>query len=392
MKKQNIVEDKALVSIIVPVYNIENYLSKCIESIIQQTYKNLQIILINDGSTDNSGKICEEFAIKDNRIEVIHKANGGLVSARKAGLEVAKGLYIGFVDGDDYIEPVMYKKLVDNIMLTGADFVHTGFYKGTEIISQLENKQVDISRNKAFVINHYILSDKGEHIKSAIFTKLFRSDFIKSCYLDVPDSQQIGEDLICLILCILRGKKMSLLDASYYYYNVRDNSLIHNRSETALLDGVRLFQVVESILKKYNIYGDIKEALISKWLVETISESLKRVACDEFRIGYYGINNMSMLLDKKIVVYGAGRIGRDYYSQICRYSRCNVVAWIDANYQRIHYDCCEVIGKEALKILDFDVLLIAVKSQKNAQRIKDDLITEYGIKESKLLWIEPNGL
>ena len=106
---------KELISIIVPVYNVEKYVEKCINSIINQTYKNLQIILVDDGSKDNSGKICDEFKLKDNRIEVIHKNNGGLSDARNAGLKLAKGDYIGFVDSDDYIEADMYETLYNLI-------------------------------------------------------------------------------------------------------------------------------------------------------------------------------------------------------------------------------------------------------------------------------------
>ncbi len=100
-----------LISIIVPVYNVEQYLEKCVKSIIRQTYKNIEIILIDDGATDSSGKICDKLKLKDNRIKVIHKENGGLSDARNAGLKVAKGEYIGFVDSDDYIKEDMFETL-----------------------------------------------------------------------------------------------------------------------------------------------------------------------------------------------------------------------------------------------------------------------------------------
>ena len=107
-----------LISVIVPVYNVEEYVEKCVLSIINQTYKNLEIILVDDGSTDNSGKICDEIAIKDNRIKVIHKKNGGLSDARNVGIDIAKGDYLGFVDSDDYIDPDMYSILLNNMNLS----------------------------------------------------------------------------------------------------------------------------------------------------------------------------------------------------------------------------------------------------------------------------------
>lgn len=110
-----------LVSIIIPIYNVENYLEQCIISVVHQTYKNLEIILVNDGSPDNSGKICDNFALMDKRIKVIHKMNGGLSSARNAGIDIAKGEYLGFVDSDDTIEPFMYEKLMTAIKRDGTD-------------------------------------------------------------------------------------------------------------------------------------------------------------------------------------------------------------------------------------------------------------------------------
>ena len=102
-----------LISIIVPVYKVEKYLQECVTSIQNQTYRNLEIILVDDGSPDKSGKLCNEYAKRDSRIKVIHKVNGGLSSARNAGLKIAKGEYIGFVDSDDYIRKNMYEKLLD---------------------------------------------------------------------------------------------------------------------------------------------------------------------------------------------------------------------------------------------------------------------------------------
>ena len=111
------------ISIIVPVYNIEEYLPRCIESILRQTYTNLQLVLVDDGSKDRSGALCDEYAKKDSRILVVHKENGGSSSARNRGIEVATGEYLGFVDSDDYVEPDMYGKMVTAILENGCNIV-----------------------------------------------------------------------------------------------------------------------------------------------------------------------------------------------------------------------------------------------------------------------------
>ena len=118
---------KPLISVIVPVYNVEQYLPKCIDSILAQTYENLEIILVEDGTKDSSGVICDEYAAKDARIRVIHKENGGLSSARNAGMEIARGEYFGFVDSDDWIEPEMYENLMALAQKYDADVFVKGY-------------------------------------------------------------------------------------------------------------------------------------------------------------------------------------------------------------------------------------------------------------------------
>ena len=120
-------KNRPIISIIVPVYNVESYLERCINSILNQTFKNFELILVDDGSTDKSGEICDSFAGYDKRIRVIHKKNGGLSSARNVGLDVSIGKYIGFVDSDDWIDEFMYEKLYRNMIKTKSDIVICNF-------------------------------------------------------------------------------------------------------------------------------------------------------------------------------------------------------------------------------------------------------------------------
>lgn len=379
-----------LISIIVPIYNVEKYLPDCISSLMKQTYENLHIILVDDGSTDRSGMICDEFAQLDNRIEVIHKENGGLVSARKAGLKIVRGGYVGFVDGDDYIDKEMYKNMIKNLMLTEADFVHTGHYKNHQIISELNTKVEDISSGKCSFINKLLLSsDNEEHMSYSLCTKLFKADFIGRCYMEVPNSQSYGEDLIGTLSCILQGNKVSFLKESHYHYVVRNISIVNQKNDTALTDIINLYRIISNLLKEYNCYDEIKSILENEWLGVKLCRSIARMVGDEFKTQCYGISDMQSLLDKRIVVYGAGCVGRDYYSQISRYSRCKIVAWCDKEYRNIHYSCTNVCSPEVLRTLDFDFVVISVQYERNALQIKNSLIQEYSIPDEKIIWIKP---
>lgn len=136
------VKQQPLVSVIVPVYNTEKYLRKCVDSIIGQTYKNLEIILVDDGSPDSSGHICDEYAQRDERVQVIHKENGGLSDARNTGIKVARGEYLGFVDSDDWIEPQMYQKLIENSIKFNAEISVGGVAELKEKDGQYEQIRI----------------------------------------------------------------------------------------------------------------------------------------------------------------------------------------------------------------------------------------------------------
>ena len=127
MEKVSATKAESLLSVIVPIYNAEFYLHKCIDSILAQTFREFELILVNDGSTDSSGKICDQYEKRDKRVRVCHTKNRGAVVARKTGIDRAKGRYIGFVDADDYIEPKMFESMLRGIEKSGADFIHTGY-------------------------------------------------------------------------------------------------------------------------------------------------------------------------------------------------------------------------------------------------------------------------
>lgn len=394
-KKGDIVIVKEdLVSIIVPIYNIEQYLERCIESIINQVYKELEIVLVNDGSTDNSGAICDRYAVKDSRIRVIHKKNGGLVSARKAGLEIATGQYIGFVDGDDYINEDMYQELVKNIKATDADFVHSGYINKSGNCLYPENAIFDLEHGDVIesFLRDYILDHTSElRIIPCIWSKLFKAELIKSSYKFVPDTQSIGEDWISLLECIFQSKKISLLNFAAYHYTIRQGSLCHLNDINDFLWQAGYYKALEATLKKYGYYEKEKKWL-DAMLLSTIWTSMERRFPVDFAMSRFSFRNIGLLLGKRIVLYGAGEVGRDYYSQISRYTNCRIVRWVDADFRNIYYDCTEIVGKDYLKSDDFDYLIIAIKNKKIAEKVKDILIKEDLVEASKILWEKPEDI
>lgn len=380
---------KCLVSVIVPIYNIEEYVGKCIESIVTQSYKNLEIILVDDGSKDNSGKICDQFAKEDSRIQVIHKENGGLVSARKAGLAIAEGEYIGFVDGDDYVEPLFFETLLNLIYQSESDFVHTGYIwekngKKAEILP-VEEAIYDLHNKKLELIEKNVL-DKFD-ISPSIWSKLFKCDFIKECYESVPDSQSQGEDLICLCICLLKGTKAALYRNALYHYNVRRGSLTNYINTSNVVAVTGCYNTLKMIFEEFDVYEVLKQSL-EKHFLRRLMCVMKNIPSIAHSISLYSFNGIEELLGKRIVIYGAGNVGQDYYTQISKCEKCNIVGWLDGNYNQCNFNYREVQGMDALDRLQYDVILIAVKRISMAMQIKSELINK-GIEEDKIIWKEP---
>ena len=215
-----------LISIIVPVYNVESYLSKCLESIINQTYKNIEIILIDDGSTDDSGKICDEYAAKDNRINIIHKTNGGVSDARNSGLEIAQGEYIGFVDSDDYIELDMYETLLNFLLNNNLDVVMCSSYKvkNKNIIKCKDFKPYIFNSKEEIIEDLLINKYKGSPI--TVWNKLFKRGVLKEVRF-IKDKEY--EDIYFLLEWIKFTNRFGRIPYHGYYYIIRSGSITNPR-------------------------------------------------------------------------------------------------------------------------------------------------------------------
>lgn len=205
-------------SIIIPVYNNENYLRPALQSVLAQTYPDFEVLVIDDGSTDGSLAICREFAQKDKRLRVIQKENGGVSSARNRGLEEAAGQYIAFVDGDDCIDPEMYTTMITILQDTGADLVDCRVIKESQYMPRsYEKGDVEVSDHPL-----EYLSKKGYFIDSSL-NKVYRRDFIGHTRFD--EGISYSEDKLFVTELIFRAKKMALVSNVFYHYIQHGDSL-----------------------------------------------------------------------------------------------------------------------------------------------------------------------
>ncbi len=216
-------EKLPLISIIVPVYNVENYLGKCIESIMAQTYKNIEIILVDDGAKDKSGEICDEYAKKDSRIRVIHKENGGLSDARNCGLEAASGELVGFVDSDDYIDSDMYEILYHTMDKYDAEMSMCDVYDvydGKEVSQRDDVRDFSVDAEQAMKI----VMDGQINYAYAV-NKLYRKELFDE--IRYPKGKII-EDAFVILFLLEKTKRVAFSTARKYYYYHRENSIVSN--------------------------------------------------------------------------------------------------------------------------------------------------------------------
>lgn len=228
--------EKPLISVIVPVYNVENYMRQCIDSLLNQTLSNIEIILVDDGATDTSPKICDEYARRYSRIKVIHKLNGGLGSARNAGMKEARGKYIGFVDSDDYVSVKMYETLLDVAETNKADCAYcefTRFWNDTVDVTKPPKKTIKVYSDKE-ILDAYLLdrigcspSEKEDcSYGASVNLGLFRSDVIQRSKVEfVSEREFIAEDMIFDIDFIPYCKKIVHTNEVLYFYRFNPDSL-----------------------------------------------------------------------------------------------------------------------------------------------------------------------
>ncbi len=226
--------NEPLISVIVPIYKVENYLCRCVDSIINQTYKNLEIILVDDGSPDRCPKICDDYAKMDNRIKIVHKKNGGLSDARNAGIVAATGEYMSFIDSDDYVALDFIETLYNAMVSENSDIVECS------IVKFYEDNQFDDYNDDLAITNFGTVQGLSALIAEIpfhqyVWNKLYKSELV----LDVPFAVgKLNEDEFWTYQIFGQAKKVTRLNKTMYYYFQRESSIMGNKYNLRRLDAL----------------------------------------------------------------------------------------------------------------------------------------------------------
>ncbi|MCR5621032.1 MAG: glycosyltransferase [Treponema sp.] len=386
-----------LVSVIVPVYNVYGYVEKCVESILVQSYRNLEVILVDDGSTDGSGEICDCYAARDGRVAVIHKVNGGLVSARKAGVLVAKGEYTLNVDGDDWIDKDRILHAVEKLQEEKHDMVYIGgvfkeyegstqyvygncpcgVFTGNEIVSVV----FEAAQNTA--------SFYGRDMQISVCGSLMRTDFYRKHQMQVDDRVTMCEDILCIFLCLLDASSVVLfVDDSYHYVQRELESMCYTPDIHA---GGRIAIVYRTLkeafarsrrtlgLARYFLYAMYYSFLMADYASCLFED-------DVFLFPFSRVSRGS-----RIVVWGAGKIGRRLIASIAHSGDYDIVLWCDNDFKRPAQNGISVSNPDALHEADFDFIVVATIFADNSAKIKKRLLS-MGVQEYKIATIDQTVL
>lgn len=303
------------VSIIVPIYNVEMYLSRCLDSLLAQTLNEIEIVTVNDGSSDSSLEVLKRYALKDSRIKVIDKRNGGVSSARNDGIKLATGEYIGFVDPDDWVDQEMYEVMHNNAKSEKADIVMCSYIREFESHSKLknfnlpskviyedENVKLNIMRRLIGPLNEEIANPELLDAWGTVWSKLYRAEIIKEKRIRFIDLNKIGtnEDTLFNIEAFYYAKSFLFLNAPYYHYWRANGTSVTSEYKPDLVNQwIYLFSYIEKFLKGKNMNQEFYIALNNRICLNTLGLGLNIISKNNRSSSYKKIKNIKIFLRNK---------------------------------------------------------------------------------------------
>lgn len=381
-----------MISVIIPIYNIAAYLPECADSVLRQTFSDLEVILVDDGSTDESPRICEAYRAKDPRVKVIHQENGGLVSARKAGLLAATGEYVAYVDGDDWIEPDMYERMHAALAGENVDVAMCGRFEDTGTASRQVLHGISEGRygKEELLREVYPQMIAGEAffdwgIFPGVWDKLFRRESLERFQLSVDERLQMGEDAACAWPCLLNADSIYVMGECLYHYRQTASSMVKRiPDQTAERErfGILYRSVRDAFARDAHIFD-----LRPQWKKYVLFLMLPRA--DGLYEGYGDLDFLfpfsGVRRGAEIILYGAGTYGQRLHQYLARTGFCQVVAWVDRNYRELCAMGLPVENPQRIPELQYDAIVIANTYDRSRKALYRELAEKYPAEKIHML-------
>lgn len=387
-------EDAMSLSVIVTAYNVEKYLEECLESVLSQTYKDFEIIIVDDGSTDATAAICERYAARDSRIRVLHQANSGMSKARYAGFSAAKGKYVTFVDGDDKIMPETYETALSRLE-PDVDMIAYGCIRWDPF--GLESKEdpnkippgVYDERRLREQVYPRMLWNSAQNtmfdLDPSMCLKITRREIMEKAMEATKDvATDYGEDTLRIFSLMKFVKKMIILPNCLYFHRQRPSGRV-----APYIKNPDFFQklcaVYYALVKNLDFHPSLLEQVDYFFMVSSRhKERCYKTAYNA--LGRYLFPFQDVPLNASVILYGAGAVGKSFYAQILRTGYCKIVLWVDKAWEK--YEDADYAYKispvEKVKDVAFDRIVICNAKETIRQDIKQHL-RNLGVAESKIV-------
>lgn len=378
-----------LLSVIVPVYNTDKYICKCLDSILNQTYKNMEIIIINDGSTDDSSNLCHLYAKKDNRIRLIEQENKGTAAARKIASKLATGKYITFVDSDDFIDTDIYERLMPYTQI--AEVVTSGYYKENETYYDSIESGLYNTKDKMKYLHENMIFIKDSNKRgliSYIVNKIFLTETAKKIFEEASDNVFIGEDSEFLYRYMLTCNSCYITKECGYHYVMNENSIVHSVNDNFLYSVNNLYQSMKRTFME-SPYQEILMQQLGDWIQSLLYRAYAVMGFRKFDEKLSYINPfIETVSNKSVILYGAGKVGRNYWELFKNMHELEKIVWVDKAWEKCQLQRLPVHSVEKIMEVNYDYILLAVAKEELASEIKEELLL-MGVQEEKVLWKEP---
>jgi glycosyltransferase involved in cell wall biosynthesis len=378
-------------SVIVPVYNAESTLQSCVESILKQSYRNFELILVDDGSTDNSPVLCDEYAQQDSRVTVIHIKNSGTFQARKQGAKRAVGKILTFSDADDWLEENTFEAALQILCKYDPDILAYAYDCGGRVEKHLYGEGLYCKKEIKNIIipgMMYDFSHGRRKLNPSLCCKLIKKQLFAKVTESVKDRVTLGEDALVTYPAVCMAESIFVCNKALYHYRVNSFSCTQTYPLERILEikafrdnMLRLFDGMDLLDQmRYQVENYVRSFLavmVRKWYGMELSPIL-------FSFPYRHVSKGAGVL-----IYGAGDVGKSYINELKLTRYAEIAGWADRNYGSIkEYNSVDVLAPETIKEKRFDVLLIAVWEEDTAKAIAADLL-KLGIPEEKIMWKKP---
>lgn len=377
----------AKISVIIPVHNAGKYLRMCLNSIINQNYQDFEAILVDDGSTDDSGLICDQFARQDERLQVIHKKNEGVVCARNAGLMAACGDYIAFIDADDWVDADFLEAGVWQMEHEKADVVITGCVRENGLCPETVQNKISPGVYDILGLGNDVYP-KMLHCEAFyefgilpyLWNKFYKKNLLELCCKDIDARINDGEDVAVVYPYLLSVQKAVITEDAKYHYRIHGESVTANRRGDYYENTARLY---------LHLAAKFQASAYCKCMMPQLDSYMRMMIWQGNPSGFVETTKFIFPFGEipqgaSVILYGAGYVGRIFRYQLTLSGYCFIAAWVDKGYQREELRQMGVVGMDALHTQVYDYVVLAVSNADVAAEITNQLIS-YGVNREKII-------